>query len=425
MFAAANGFDKSLVINGGNLAVNGSLANATITVTTTGNMAGTLAGTGTVGSVSVSARGTVAPGFSLGGGTLTAGSLSLSPSSVLSYTLATSSVSSSNSRLSITGGLTLSTGLTLSINPASGSTWSSATSGTYVLATYGSLANNSSSFSGWTVVANPLLGRHTYGFSASSGSLDLSVGTGATVSGTWSGSGGGSWGTAGDWQGGNIPAYVGDTATFGTSIGSTAATVTLDGARGLSGLTLSTTGGGSYIVAGPGTLTFAGSDVAASLSNSGGQHTIAAPVALANNLAVSATTGSSLTVSGPISETSAGQERDPHRQRRVDPLRLQHVYGRHDGQRRHARLRRAGRRSEHGHCDGQCRRLRGVGGIAGRLVARDRSDHRDRGGHQRRQRGRCDDLIGKCGQRRGQRQWRGFARRHGLDCRGRSGGGRA
>ncbi len=305
VFAAANGFDKSLVINGGNLAVNGSLANATITVTTTGAMAGTLAGAGTVGSVTVSARGTVAPGFSLGGGTLTAGSLSLSPSSVLSYTLATSTASSSNSRLSITGGLTLSTGLTLSITPATGSTWSSATSGTYVLATYGSLTNNSSSFSGWTVAANPLLGRHTYGFSVGSGSLDLTVGSAATVSGTWSGSGGGSWGTAGDWQGGNIPGYVGDTATFGTAIGSAAATVTLDGARGLSGLTLSTTGGGSYIIAGPGTLTFAGSTVTVSVS--GGQHTIAAPVALASNLAVSATTGSSLTISGPISETSAGK----------------------------------------------------------------------------------------------------------------------
>ena len=165
-----------------------------------------------------------------------------------------------------------------------------------MLATYGSLTNNSSSFSGWTVAVNPLLGRHTYGFSVGSGSLDLSVGSAATVSGTWSGSGGGSWGTAGDWQGGNIPAYVGDTATFGTAIGSTAATVTLDGARGLSGLTLSTTGGGSYTLSRSSgdtasTLMLANGGSMVPLSVSGGSQTIAVPVALFDNVSVSAASG--------------------------------------------------------------------------------------------------------------------------------------
>ena len=297
VLAGSNTYTGSTTINGGNLAVNGSLSSSgSVTV----NSPGTLSGAGTVGSVAVNAHGTVAPGFSLGGGTLTAGSLSLSPSSVLSYTLTTSTASSGNSQLDVTGGLTLSTGLTVSITPAS---WTSATSGTYVLATYGSLANNSSSFSGWTVANNPLLGRHTYGFSVGSGSLDLSVGTGATISGTWSGSGGGSWATAGNWQGGNIPAYAGDTAAFGSSIGSTTATVTLDGARGLSGLTLSTTGGGSY------TLSRTSGDTASALMLANGGGTVTVSVS-----------GGSQTIAVPV-DAVRQRERERRRRRKSDGLR--------------------------------------------------------------------------------------------------------
>ncbi len=58
-----------------------------------------------------------------------------------------------------------------------------------------------------------------------------------------------------------------------------------------------------------------------------------------------------------------------------------------------------------------------------RLVARDRRD-RDRDGHQRNQRDRCDEFDGNCGRRRGQRR-RGFARWHGFDYGGHSAGRRA
>ena len=286
VLTGSNTYTGSTTINGGNLAVNGSLStSSSVTVTSPG----VLSGTGRVGGVTVNSLGTVAPGFG-GNGTLTASSLSLAASSVLSYTLG--SGTATDSRLSISGSLTLRTALTLTVTPAS--SWGN---GTYVLATYGSLTNNSSSFSGWTVGgSSPMLGRHTYGFSVGSGSLDLSVGSAAVVNGTWSGSGGGSWGTAGDWQGGNIPRLVGDTATFGTAIGSTAATVTLDGARGLSGLTLSTTGGGSY------TLSCSGGDTASTLvlanggstvpvSVSGGSQTITVPVTFFDNVSVSAASG--------------------------------------------------------------------------------------------------------------------------------------
>ncbi len=133
-------------------------------------------------------------------------------------------------------------------------------------------------------------------------------------------SGGGSWSASGKWQGGSIPGSAGDTAafgtsgdtaTFGTSIGSAAATVTLDGSRTLAALAFSTTGGGSYTISRSSgdtasTLTLSNGTADVSIADSGGNQTIAVPVVLGNNLSVSATTGSRLTISGPISQTGTG-----------------------------------------------------------------------------------------------------------------------
>ena len=95
-------------------------------------------------------------------------------------------------------------------------------------------------------------------------------------------------------------------------IGSTTATVTLDGSWTIASLTFNTTGGGSYVISrcagdSTSTLTLTGTGTSFPLTNSGGNQTIAVPVVLGSNLSVSAATGSSLTVSGPISETSAGK----------------------------------------------------------------------------------------------------------------------
>ena len=132
-----------------------------------------------------------------------------------------------------------------------------------------------------------------------------------SVNGAWSGSGGGSWNTAANWQGSSVPTNFGDTATFGTAIGSTTATITLDGTRTLSALALSTSGGGSYAISRSSgdttsTLTLTNTSGTVSIADSGGNQTIAAPVVLGNNLAVSATTGSSVTIAGSISQTNAG-----------------------------------------------------------------------------------------------------------------------
>ncbi len=140
------------------------------------------------------------------------------------------------------------------------------------------------------------------------------------IDGVWGASGGGSWSASGKWQGGSIPGSAGDTAafgtsgdtaTFGTSIGPATVTVTLDGSRTLAALAFSTTGGGSYTISRSGgdtasTLTLSNGTANVSIADSGGNQTIAVPVVLGNNLSVSATTGSRLTISGPISQTGTG-----------------------------------------------------------------------------------------------------------------------
>ena len=121
-------------------------------------------------------RGTLAPGSS-GGGTLTASSLSFAASSLLSYTLG--SGTATDSRLSVIGSLTLDPDLALFVTP--GSSWGD---GTYVLATYGSVIDDSNSFSGWTVGGSGL-GSYSYSFSLSSGSLDLTVAAGVISRQPW------------------------------------------------------------------------------------------------------------------------------------------------------------------------------------------------------------------------------------------------
>ena len=160
------------------------------------------------------------------------------------------------------------------------------------------------------MVTGASLGAHAYKFTVSSGSLDLAVSAYVPIAATWNVADGGSWSTSvtGNWTPATTPSHAGDTAHFGAIIGTSTATVTIDGGNlSVGALTFNTTGGGSYIIAGPYMLTFDNDSAgSAQLSNNGGNHAIAAPVALASNLVVSATTGSSLTISGPISEASPG-----------------------------------------------------------------------------------------------------------------------
>ena len=138
--------------------------------------------------------------------------------------------------------------------------------------------------------------------------LTIATTSGATNA-QWTTNGSGVWGGPGNWSG-NVPPDTGqDAAVFGTALSSGTANVTLQNSVSLSSLGFSTTGGASYIIGatnGSVLILSNSGGAAATLSDSGGNHTITAPVVLASNLSVAATPGSTLTVSGPISETNAG-----------------------------------------------------------------------------------------------------------------------
>ena len=107
----SNTYNGLTTLNAGNLAINGSLlSSGTVNV----NATATLSGTGSVGGVTVAAAGTLSPGLS--SGTLSAASVNLNAGSDLAYTLG-----GTNSRLAITGGLTIPVNVITNVTP--GSSW--------------------------------------------------------------------------------------------------------------------------------------------------------------------------------------------------------------------------------------------------------------------------------------------------------------
>ena len=123
----------------------------------------------------------------------------------------------------------------------------------------------------------------------------------------WKAVGGGTfhWGTTSNWQSGIVPGVVGDAALFGGTVGSNPATILLDASRSLSNLTFSAATGGSYTLSGSGgySLQLANGGNSASITVTSGSSSINAPVVLGDNLNVAAATGTSLSISQPISES--------------------------------------------------------------------------------------------------------------------------
>ena len=266
-----------------------------------------------------------------GGVTLTASSLNVTGGS-LNFTLGNSAAACGF--LNVSGGtVTLpASGVTLNLFDGGG-----LGVGVYPLLSYGTLSPSYTS--AFTIGNEPssVVG-DSFTFTTSGNYLDLVI-TPPLTNGQWKVNHGGTWGTAGDWSGG-VPGSGQDTAVFGPILTSGTATVTLDASRSLSSLGFSTTGANSYLLnaANGSTLTLANMVGSATISDSGGNQTISAPLVLGSNLSVTASAGNTLTISGSISQIWRRQIAELQRPRAVDPQRQQHVYGRHDGQQRHGRI---------------------------------------------------------------------------------------
>ena len=152
------------------------------------------------------------------------------------------------------------------------------------------------------------------GASGNLGGTTINV-SGVVYSGqsTWSGSGGGSWGTlannfGANWSGGSPgldPNFQSsDTATFAGAVASGAATVTLGGASpSLAALAFNNVAASYTLASGSGgTLHMNNGAATATITNAAGSHTIAAPLALDGNASVTVNNaGDTLTISGPVS----------------------------------------------------------------------------------------------------------------------------
>jgi len=130
------------------------------------------------------------------------------------------------------------------------------------------------------------------------------------INGQWANNGSANWSGMANWSGGNVPGAPQDTALFGTALTSGTATVTLDSFVSLASLSFSTTGGASYVInpsSYASTLILSNTAGPATVSNSGGNNTIAVPITLESDLSVSASTGSVLTISSAISESGGSR----------------------------------------------------------------------------------------------------------------------
>jgi hypothetical protein len=123
----------------------------------------------------------------------------------------------------------------------------------------------------------------------------------SSSSGAWSAGTAGNWETAGNWVNSTQPTGAGQTATFGDSIGTGAATVTITAPETVGVLNFNGTMGGAYTVAGTNVLTLStGTSAPALVSVTAGTQTINAPVSLTAGLNINTAAGSQLVIGGSV-----------------------------------------------------------------------------------------------------------------------------
>lgn len=291
----ANTYSGGTSITGGTLRANNSSGSATGSGTVSVANSGTLGGSGSIsGLVSVASGGIVAPGNSVG--TLTVGSLTAAAGSIFNFEF---NSSPANDKINVTSndGLTLNGGGFNLYTENTLNGWT--TTGDYNLIQYaGSIQGTGI---GALSVLNPQAG-YGYTFGTSGGYVTLNIFIAAVLS-HWNVDADGSWGTSGNWNA-VIPNGVGEGAIFDKALTSPA-TVTLDGAKTVGGLTFDSANGYTLAPGAGGSLSMNSGVSQSSIIVSSGSHAISAPVGLASNTVASVASGSALTVSGQISGTGS------------------------------------------------------------------------------------------------------------------------
>lgn len=296
----ANTYTGGTTINGGILQVNNSAASGTGTGAVTVNSGGTLSGlptaTGFATPGTISGTVTVNSGGALlarSGGTFTFGGLSLNASAVSAFQIG---AATNTAIINITGinGLSLAGASTVTIMNAGG-----LAAGTYHLFDYSGTAL--ASIANLTLGSTPG-GGFTYSLvnNTANTSIDLLV---LASTAQWGNAAGGNWSVAGNWANGAAPSGIGAQANFLGAI-SSPQTVTVDAAYTVG--TILFNNSNAYTIAGTNLLTLSNSGTAG-ISVQAGSHIISAPLALTDNLDITATTATALTISGAITENTAGR----------------------------------------------------------------------------------------------------------------------
>jgi autotransporter-associated beta strand protein len=244
-------------------------------------------------------------------GTLTAGGLTISPGSVLSFEF----TGATNDQITTTtsGGLTINGGTFNLSAGGSGGALPLTTDGTYTLINYAGSdtiagGNNNAALNADLSVGNPAYGL-TYSFrDTGSGAIQLIVtGTAANSSGWILDGSSGSWATAGNWSSSAIPNSVGSSASFSGAAAThnnLARTVTLDGNETVGNVLFDSPNGESYNIS-QGTsgslILSTGTSSMATITVNAGSHQISAPVTLSSSLDITTTGAGSLLISGNVS----------------------------------------------------------------------------------------------------------------------------
>ena len=312
--AAANGFSGKTTLNAGTLvASNGSAGSATgsgLLTLNGGTLAGALAGGSVSGLVQAgSGAHTIAPGAGLSAGQYGTlylnGGLSGNSFTTLSYNLnLTASIGSDGSGNPIYGGDLINLGgpglsgaghFTFAVNPT-------------VIGDYRLMGGTlgSPNLSNFTVPVFSGTGEaYSLSTNVDAGYLDLVVATAVVSSGgSWNFDGNGSWADSSKWSPTAVPSS--GTLTFGgvPNQPTNPITVTLDGNQSADGLVFNVSGSGYTLAQGTGGALRLGTAGPGSIAVLSGTHTISAPIVLGGGLAVNATAGGVLDLSGSVSEAA-------------------------------------------------------------------------------------------------------------------------